>query len=75
MPMQLSELINFAEECLDLYGDIPVFIRLEQDEEDLYVAEEQRVVRDTKNGQTAFIIADYELGVEGIGPRLSLVKS
>lgn len=74
MPIMLNELIDFATECFEAYGNIPVFIRMEGDEEELYTAEEQRLVRDTKTHQSAFVIADYELGVEGIGPRLSLVK-
>lgn len=75
MPLMLSELLSFAKECMATYGDIPVFMRLDGDDEDLYTTEEMRLVRDSQNKQMAFVIADYELGEEGLKPRLSLIKT
>ena len=75
MPLMLSELLSFAKDCMTTYGDIPVFMRLDGDDEDLYTTEEMRLVRDSQNKQTAFVIADYRLGEEGLKPRLSLVKT
>lgn len=74
MPVMLSELLNFAQQCYESYGDVPVFMKVDDDPDNIYMAEEQRVMRDTKNHQTAFVLADYELPEEGIGPRLRLIK-
>lgn len=74
MPVMLSELIGFTKECYEKYGDIPVLIKME-DDESTYMAEEQRVMRDMDTKQTAFVLADYEIGIDGCRPDLTLVES
>ena len=74
MPVMLSELLSFAQECYDKYGDIPVFIKTEDAPDKLCSVKEQRLMRDVKLHESAFVLADYELEVGDIGPKLSLVK-
>ena len=60
MPLMLSDLLYFAQECLDKNGDMPVYIDWDEDEEDLYDIEEIRQEQDHDKGKSHIVLAAYD---------------